>query len=281
MIPDDPNPYDSYAELLMKTGKFEESIVQYKKALELNPNFVPSHIGIACNLNFLGRHTQARQQLDSLFNMARNDGERRAALFAKAVSYVDEGKSDEAIKVLWQAYAIAEKNRDDASMAFDLGTIGNINLEQKKNEEASRMFASSLETINNSSLSDEVKANAQRAYLYNKIRVAIVTNNLETARKNSRLFAENVKKIDNPNQTRLVHELFGRLALKENNYELAVNELKQSNLQNPYNLYRLAWAYEGMKNKAEVENYFKKVKNFNVLNSMQYAFVRQKIAGSR
>jgi len=33
LVPDDPNPYDSYAELLMKTGRFDESIVQYRKAL--------------------------------------------------------------------------------------------------------------------------------------------------------------------------------------------------------------------------------------------------------
>ena len=37
LIPDDPNPYDSYAELLMKMGRFDESIGQYRKALEVNP----------------------------------------------------------------------------------------------------------------------------------------------------------------------------------------------------------------------------------------------------
>ena len=32
LVPQDPNPYDSYAELLMKTGRFDESIAQYRKA---------------------------------------------------------------------------------------------------------------------------------------------------------------------------------------------------------------------------------------------------------
>jgi tetratricopeptide (TPR) repeat protein len=36
LIPDEPNPYDSYAELLMKVGKFQESIAQYEKALEIS-----------------------------------------------------------------------------------------------------------------------------------------------------------------------------------------------------------------------------------------------------
>ena len=34
LIPNDPNPYDSYAELLLKMGKFDESIEQYRKALD-------------------------------------------------------------------------------------------------------------------------------------------------------------------------------------------------------------------------------------------------------
>jgi tetratricopeptide (TPR) repeat protein len=33
LIPNDPNPYDSYAELLLKMGRFDESITQYRKAL--------------------------------------------------------------------------------------------------------------------------------------------------------------------------------------------------------------------------------------------------------
>ena len=32
LIPNDPNPYDSYAELLLKLGKFDQSIENYKKA---------------------------------------------------------------------------------------------------------------------------------------------------------------------------------------------------------------------------------------------------------
>jgi tetratricopeptide (TPR) repeat protein len=281
LIPDDPNPYDSYAELLMKTGKFEESIVQYKKALEVNPNFVASHIGIATNLNFLNRHQQARQQLDILWQMARNDAERRGALFAKAVSYADEGKNDDALDILTQAYAIADKNQDNAAMAFDLTLMGNILLEDRNSEAAAQKYASALETIINSSLSDDVKANAQRGYLFNLARVAITENDLKRARKNADSFYEDVKKIDNPNQMRLAHELFGRIALKENAYDTAIQELKQANIQNPYNLYRLAWAYKGVNNTEEVEKYFNKSKNFNALNSFQYAFVRQKVAGSK
>ena len=47
LIPNDPNPYDSYAELLLKMGRFDEAITQYNKALAIDPNFVNSYFGIA------------------------------------------------------------------------------------------------------------------------------------------------------------------------------------------------------------------------------------------
>src|SRR6185295_8781639 len=42
LIPKNPNPYDSYAELLMKTGKYDQSIKQYNQALTIDPTFINS-----------------------------------------------------------------------------------------------------------------------------------------------------------------------------------------------------------------------------------------------
>jgi tetratricopeptide (TPR) repeat protein len=41
LIPGDPNPYDSYGELLLKMGRFDDSIAQYRKSLSIDPHFVP------------------------------------------------------------------------------------------------------------------------------------------------------------------------------------------------------------------------------------------------
>lgn len=94
LVPDEPNPYDSYAELLMKRGRFEESIANYEKALEIDPRFVPSFVGIGNNQIFLGRSAEARDTLGRLLAAARNDGERRQALFWIAVSRVHDGDQD-------------------------------------------------------------------------------------------------------------------------------------------------------------------------------------------
>ncbi|MCH7676909.1 tetratricopeptide repeat protein, partial [candidate division KSB1 bacterium] len=88
VIPDDPNPYDSYAELLLKIGKFAASIENYRKALQQDPSFTASYLGIATSYIYMNEHNNAREELQKLYNSAQNDGQRRAAHFAKTVSYV-------------------------------------------------------------------------------------------------------------------------------------------------------------------------------------------------
>ncbi len=276
LIPDDPNPYDSYAELLMKMGKYDASIESYQKALEQDPNFVASHIGIATNLNLKGQHGKAREQLQKLMDVARNDGERRAALFAMSVSYVDEKNFDAGLEEQEKAYALAEKINDAASMGGDLVAMGNILLEGERLDEAQAKYDKAVEIVEASNLSEAVKDNTRRLYLYNSARVALAKGDLETAEHRAQEFHQEVKAINNPFQIRLAHELAAQIALEEKEYDKALEELQQANRQNPYNFYRMALAYQGKGDKSEAKEQLKVAVNFNALNNLNYAFIRQK-----
>ncbi|MGB2696889.1 MAG: tetratricopeptide repeat protein, partial [Candidatus Zixiibacteriota bacterium] len=276
LIPDDPNPYDSYAELLMKMGKCDKSIEYYQKALSVDPNFVASHVGIATNLNCKGDHQDARKQLQKLYDMARNDGERRAAHFATAVSYVDEGDMDRALEELNKQYALAEKINDASSMAGDMALMGNILLETGRFDEALAKYNKAVKIIEESDLSEEVKDNTRRGYLFNTARVALKNKDFATAKAKSEEYRKQVKAINNPFQIRLSHELAGMIALEEKNYDKALEELQQANQQNPYNLYRMALAYEGKGDKQKAKELCMTAANFNALNSLNYAFMRKK-----
>jgi len=277
LIPDDPNPHDSYAELLMKMGEYTPSIESYQKALSFNPNFVASHIGIATNLNFKGQHEKAREQLQQLHAIARNDGERRAAHFATTVSYVDEGNTDKALEELGKQYALAEKISDAAAMAGDLVAMGNILLEAGKPGEAVAKYQKALETVLASDLAEEVKDNNRRGFLFNSARSALKENDLKTVKIKAAEFSRQVEAIKNPNQIRLSHELKGMIALAEKDYDSALSELQQANQQNPYNLYRIALAYQGKGDVAKAREWCERAAHFNALNSLNYAFMRNKV----
>ena len=140
LIPNDPNPYDSYAELLLKMGRFDESIAQYRKALAIDHNFINSHQGIAAAMMYQGKPEEAAAELQKITDKARSDAERRTALFALTVVDVDSGKMDKALKEVDKQYALGEKTNDVPAMTGDLQLKGNILLEMGKPEDARALF---------------------------------------------------------------------------------------------------------------------------------------------
>jgi len=77
LLPDDPNPHDSYAELLMRMGRFDESVAEYRKALQIDPHFLSAYVGIANTQIFAGKGDDARATLKQMLTKARSDGEKR------------------------------------------------------------------------------------------------------------------------------------------------------------------------------------------------------------
>jgi tetratricopeptide (TPR) repeat protein len=276
LIPGDPNPYDSYAELLMKMGRFDESIAMYRKALAIDPQFSPSHIGIATNLMYQGKHEAARQEALKLHESARNDADRRNALFATAVAYADEGKFDEAVVELEKEHAIAEKIDDAANMAADAVAIGNVLLEAGKPEEARTFYQKAVERLQRSNLSTEVKENAKLVHHYNLGRVAVHTKNLAAARQHASAFMDGAIAKKNSGQIRLAHELAGTIALKEKQFEQALTHFTKANQQDPYVLYRMAKAYKHSGNEAKAKELFEQAAHHNTLPTLNHAFVRAK-----
>jgi tetratricopeptide (TPR) repeat protein len=276
LIPDDPNPYDSYAELLLKMGRFDESITQYRKALAIDKNFVASFTGVAGALMYQGKHDAARAELKKSYDIARNDGERRGALFTTTVTYLDQGKTDLALKELDKQYALGEKINDAAAMSGDLVFMGNIYIELGKADEAMARFDKALAVVKSSNLAAEVKENTALAHHFNVARVALLKNDMQKAWAEAEAYRKGAEAKKNLNQIRLSHELAGQIALRQEKYDEAIAELQQSNQQNPYNLYRLALAYQEKGNKEEARKAFQAAARFNGLPAPNYAYVRMK-----
>ena len=274
LIPDDPNPYDSYAELLMKVGRYDEAIAQYRKALSIDPHFINASFGIASNLNFKADYDGARKELQRFMKLARNDGERRAVLFATSVSYASQKDWTNALAQQQKAFDIAKVTNDVNSMSGDLFFMGIILLESKKPDEAKEKFDRSAEMIAGSNLSEDVKQNAKRNHLFNLAAVALSKADLATAKKHQAEFAKLASAAKNRFQIWQSHEMAGRIAFAEKNYTLAIQELNKANVQNPQNLFRIAQAYDASGNAAKAKEMYRKVADFNGLNSLNYAFVR-------
>jgi tetratricopeptide (TPR) repeat protein len=276
LIPTDPNPYDSYAELLMKMGRFEESIVNYRKALAIDTHFVNSQFGIAANYMYMGMYEKGAAELDTLYSLARNDGEKRTKHFTQTVLLVDAGKMDAALRELEKQYQIATKNGDAAAMSGDLGIKANILLEMGQYQEALASFEMSTKILTESDLSKQVKENAELFLHYNRALTAIARQDLKSGKTETDEFRSRAEANKNVNQMRLGHELLGLLAFAEKKVDISIKELLQANLQNPYNLYRLALAYKMLGDTIKAKEYCTKAAHFYGLPALNYAFIRIK-----
>jgi tetratricopeptide (TPR) repeat protein len=276
LIPNDPNPYDSYAELLLKMGRFDEAITQYNKALAIEPNFINSHFGIAAALAYQGKANEAQAELQKITSKARSDGERRTALFGQMVVAADSGKLDQALSEVDKQYELGQKTNDIPAMAGDLQLKGNVLLEMGRYDDARKAYEDALKMTNDSNLSQEIKDNTALFHHFNLARVAIAKKDLASAKTETEAFRKGSEAAKNQNQIKQAHELAGRIALAEKNYDAAITELTAANQQNPDVLYLLGEAYRGKGDSAKAKESFTKAAKFNSLPQLNYAFVRNK-----
>jgi len=84
---------------------------------------------------------------------------------------------------------------------------------------------------------------------------------------------------------KLAHELAGRIALAQKEYDTAIAELEQANQQDPRNLYRLGQAYQAKGDKDKAQKLYADAAGFNSLPALNFAFIRVKaqkmVAGSK
>ncbi len=257
-------------------GRFDDSIVQYRKALEIDPNFLNAHQGIAMALLYQGKPGEATSELSSMIKKARNDGETRTGLFALNVVHIDGGKLAAAAEDTDKQYTLGEKTRDVGAMAFDKGLKGTIFLEMGKPDQAKAEYEAATKLIQYSDRSPEIKNNAQLVLHYNLARVAAAKKDFATAKKEADAYRQGASTSKNPLQQKNAHELDGIVALAEKNYDKAIAELEQANQQNPQNLYRLCVAYKGKGDAAKAADYCKQAADFNSLPNVNYAWVRTK-----
>ncbi|MGC2648088.1 MAG: tetratricopeptide repeat protein, partial [Candidatus Sulfotelmatobacter sp.] len=99
LLPKEPNPQDSYGELLRMSGNFEGSLQHYRAALKIDPDFVTSQVGLGDTYALMGNQEQARIEYDKAIRFAHNEADRLNYTMQKAMTWVRDGKFADADKL--------------------------------------------------------------------------------------------------------------------------------------------------------------------------------------
>ena len=117
LLPNEPNPQDSYGELLRMAGNFEGSLKHYRAALKIDPDFVTSQVGLGDTYALMGNQEQARVEYDKAIRFAHNEADRLTYSMQKAMTWVRDGKFAEADKSFQEIAETAHAKDQDLQEA--------------------------------------------------------------------------------------------------------------------------------------------------------------------
>jgi tetratricopeptide (TPR) repeat protein len=117
LLPNEPNPHDSYGELLRMAGNFEGSLQHYRAALKIDPDFVTSQVGLGDTYALMGNQEQARIEYDKAIRYAHNEADRLTYTMQKAMTFVRDGKFADADKLFQEIAETAHAKEQDLQEA--------------------------------------------------------------------------------------------------------------------------------------------------------------------
>ncbi len=237
IIPNEANPYDSYAELLMEMGEYDESIANYRKALEFDPHFPSAYAGVSINEALKGNAEAAQAATREMMAVARNDGEKRGALFQSVTAHLYAGDFEQGVAVAEELYALAQEQGNRSAMGGIAEYMGDIMAVSGDGDGALKYYESALQNFEEANINEANKEQARRTHLFNSAIAAIVADDIETATARAAEYTAAAEADGTAFERRRVHELAGYLAASNGDNETSAAELAQANQLDPIVLY--------------------------------------------
>jgi tetratricopeptide (TPR) repeat protein len=110
VLPGEPNPQDSYAEILRMAGHFNDALEHYNAALRIEPNFGESLLGLADTYALMGEEDKARARYDIAIQHAYTKAYAAMWRLRRAATFVRERHLGEADAAFLEAARLAHED---------------------------------------------------------------------------------------------------------------------------------------------------------------------------
>lgn len=273
--PGSPGGYDSYAELLLSMGMYDKSIAQYKKALEFDPHFSYSLIGLGNNYVFLGDYDTARKYYRQYYDNASFPGARYDALNLEAVSYIHEGKIEKALSVYHQYCDLAKKENDAYHAVMGLANQGMVYDECGNPQEGMKHYDEAIELLWKSDMNQKVKDNLMNYSNLWHLYALAANGEFEKAEVDEKVCMKNVNKRNNPQEIAFFNAVCGYLDYRKGEIDEAIRHFSKADPNAPLVQYYTALCHQKKDDMYNANRLFQKIGSSND-NSLDLALVRNK-----
>lgn len=275
LVPDNPNPYDSYGELLLKEGKYDASIHQYENAIGNDPHFTSAYLGIATNYIYKGDAVSAMSYYQQLYDHTQDIDRKLTATYWKAVAYVHMNNIDEAIRTFKQYEQIAAvDNRENLVIQAEFAA-GLLYRDTPKPERGVNLINTGMNMIQQSDLPESVKENLSFYGMANRIAVFAAMRKYDLAGYDINRCQVMLKHSQNPFQEKYFAGVMGYFEYQKNNYDKALEYYQKADFEEPLNLYYMGLIYENKGDAKSAGKMYSRAANWNE-NGIAYATVRNK-----
>ena len=240
LLPNEPNPQDSYGELKRMAGDFDSSLQHYRAALKIDPDFVTSQVGLGDTYALMGNQEQARVEYDKAIRFAHNEADRLAYSMQEAMTYVRDGNFAQADKDFSEIAENGHAKGQDLQEAQAERHMGEYQTDDAGALKHLKLAEEALHHISTISASDRDEE------LSRILRTRIVR---ASRSGNQALADQSLKQLEtlaNGSRNRVIqasyHGAAGTLLMDQKKYEEAIAQLEEDQ-DNPFTMELLVQAY--------------------------------------
>ena len=240
LLPNEPNPQDSYGELKRMAGEFDSALRHYNAALKIDPDFVSSQLGLADTYALMGNQDQARIEYDKAIRFAHNEADRLTYSIQKALTYVRDGNYAEADKQLLEIAETAHSKEQDLQEAQALREMAEYQADDNVALKHLKLAEEALSHRNTISASDRDEELSR--ILRNRAVRAQRSGNHDLAEKS----LQQLEALASGSRNRLIQSSYqgamGSLLMDQKKYQEAIEHLEEDR-DNPFTMDLLVQAY--------------------------------------
>lgn len=277
LVPDEPNPLDSLAEIFLMSGQYDESLANYAEVLRIDPTFYSAHTGRGHGFLFQGKREEAAREYQKMADVAPTEGVRRDAKRWMAICdfyFDDHAAATERLEALRDELAAANESLAAGNRALDLAWIYT---NRGETDRALDELQHGWQIVMASDLREPAKTGyTRRHHVVNGVCLAH-GGNIAGARTIAEKLRRVVEMSEDLDDWQDYNWLMGEILLVEEEYPAALANLMHAPEENSRVIYLTGLVYEGRGHRSQAQKHFQRVQTFN-RPSLLYAMARQAAA---
>lgn len=227
--PDQANPHDSYAEFLMKQGRFTEAVESYRTAYSLDSRYVSAKARAGVALALSGDGDAARAELREALALTDDPGEKTAIFSDLSNTYLLEDDINGALAALDEGILWVEKKSPDraAYLTMEKAWVYGVNDRTRESQKMVELIETGLDE---GRYSADNEAYIQSRVHFGRAMGAIWAENpdMESAETHIEAFGEYAASTGSATDKHALHELKATKAFASGDMQTAIEHMSQA-----------------------------------------------------